>query len=155
MTTIDTKRLRLTICTQQQMQEAIAAQTDEELKSAYGEMLEGCLRHPEQWDWYAMWRISQKDGTPVGDLCFKGLLDGVAEIGYGLAEGYRGLGYATEAVAAALRWAFAHPEVSAIEAETEPDNAASQHVLAKCGFVSNGRLGREGPRFVRTRQQIE
>ena len=36
-----------------------------------------------------------------------------------------------------------------VEAETEPDNAASQRVLAKCGFVPNGIVGEEGPRYVR------
>ena len=36
-------------------------------------MLEGCLKYPEQWDWYAMWMIELNDGTHIGDLCFKGL----------------------------------------------------------------------------------
>ena len=118
-------------------------------------MLEGCLRHPEQWDWYAMWVIERKDGTQIGDLCFKGLSpDGVAEIGYGLLEPYRGQGYAAEAVRAAVDWAFRHPEVREIEAETEPGNTASQNVLAKCGFLPNGTTGEEGPRFTLKRSQI-
>jgi hypothetical protein len=47
----------------------------------------------------------------------------------------------------ALKWAFQDPKVAAIEAETEPDNRASQRVLEKCGFVPNGKNGKEGPRF--------
>ncbi len=111
-------------------------------------MLEGCLEHPDQWDWYAMWMIEKKDGTHIGDLCFKGLEpNGTAEIGYGILEEYQGQGYATEAVRGALNWAFDHPGVTAIEAETEPENKASQRVLEKCGFLPNGVFGKEGPRF--------
>ena len=36
-----------------------------------------------------------------------------------------------------------------VEAETEPYNKASQRVLAKCGFVPNGIIGEEGPRYVK------
>ena len=145
---LETARLRLRPADRARMEAAIAAETDGELKKAYTEMLAGCLAHPEQWNWYAMWVIEQRDGTPVGDLCFKGLgANGVAEIGYGLLEEYWGRGYATEAVRAALDWALAQPEVTAIEAETAPDNAASRRVLEKCGFRPNGRFGQEGPRF--------
>ncbi|MDD6134692.1 MAG: hypothetical protein PUB49_08405 [Selenomonadaceae bacterium] len=60
---------------------------DEGLKKAYEEMLTGCIAHPEQWGWYAMWMIERRDGEHVGDLCFKGLSEeGVAEIGYGIEE---------------------------------------------------------------------
>ena len=69
----------------EQMDAMIASEQDEELKKAYTEMLEGCLRHPDQWDWYAIWMIEKTDGTHIGDLCFKGLReDGIAEIGYGI-----------------------------------------------------------------------
>ena len=44
-------------------------------------------------------------------------------------------------------WAFEHPEIVAVEAETDPDNVASQKVLNKCGFKPNGKIGEEGPRF--------
>ena len=145
---IQTDRLNIYPASREQMEAMIASEQDEELRKAYTEMLEGCLRHPEQRDWYAMWMIEQKDGIQVGDLCFKGLREnGVAEIGYGILEEYQGQGYATEAVQAACRWAFRHAEVKSLEAETEPGNAASQRVLEKCGFRPNGALGEEGPRF--------
>ena len=111
-------------------------------------------QHPGQRDWYAAWIIDRKDGTPVGDLCFKGLsAEGIAEIGYGIDEAWQGRGYATEAVQGALRWAFRHPEVAAVEAETDPDNAASQRVLEKCGFQPNGTVGEEGPRYSLPRER--
>ena len=145
---IQTERLRLYPASREQMEVAAAAERDDELRAAYRQMLDGCLRHPAQWDWYAMWRIELPDGTPVGDLCFKGFPpDGVPEIGYGILEAYRGRGYATEAVRAAAAWAFRDPAVRALEAEAEEGNAASRRVLEKCGFVPNGKLGEEGPRY--------
>jgi len=54
-----------------------------------------------------------------------------------------------EAVKAAVDWALMQDGVLRVEAETEPDNTASQRVLAKCGFVPNGIMGEEGPRYVR------
>ncbi|MDO5107731.1 MAG: GNAT family N-acetyltransferase [Coriobacteriaceae bacterium] len=149
---IDTERLRIYPASREQMEAAIASEQDEELKKAYAEMLDGCIRNPDQWAWYAMWMIEQRDGTHIGDLCFKGLQDdGIAEIGYGILEEYQGRGYATEAVRAACRWALSHPEVVSLEAEADVGNIASQRVLGKCGFHANGTIGEEGPRFTLTR----
>ena len=149
---LETPRLRLIVATQAQMEQLIATQTDEELRLAYEEMLAGALAHPEQWLWYAAWIIADRDGTMLGDLCFKGLApSGAVEIGYGLLEEQQGRGYATEAVEAAVRWALAQPGVLCVEAETDPENRASQRVLEKCGFVPTGTVGKEGPRFVRRR----
>ena len=145
---IETKRLRLCPAGREQMEAWIASEKDPELKKAYTEMLEGCLRHPDQWAWYAMWNIELPDGTHIGDLCFKGLdADGVTEIGYGIAEEYRGQGYAAEAAAAAVSWALRQPGAVRVEAETAPDNRASRRVLEKCGFLPTGTVGEEGPRF--------
>ena len=147
MTTAE--RIKIYPADSQQMEDVIASANDPELKKAYTEMLEGCLEHPEQWDWYAMWIIENEDGIPVGDLCFKGVEDGKnPEIGYGIDDKFRGKGYATEAVKLALAWAFGHPGVAAVEAETDPDNIASQKVLEKCGFKPTGTIGEEGPRFI-------
>lgn len=133
----------------QDMENAVATATDPELKKAYTEMLEGCLEHPEKWDWYAMWMIENEDGVHIGDLCFKGFEeDKNPEVGYGIDDEFQGKGYATEATKLALAWAFSHPGVLAVEAETDPDNIASQKVLAKCGFKATGTIGEEGPRFI-------
>ena len=147
---IETARLRIHTTSQDEMERFIEAQTNEILITAYKEMLQGCLEHPEQWVWYAIWMIELKDGTPVGNLSFKGYhSDGSVEIGYGIMEGYREHGYATEAVEAVVKWALKQPGVTCVEAETEPDNRASQLVLKKCGFVPSGIMGKEGPRFVK------
>ena len=152
---IETERLILHTASQKEMERFINEQTDEILKKAYQEMLQGCLEHPELWEWHAIWMIKQKDGTHIGDLSFKGLpANGRPEIGYGVIEDFRGNGYATEAVGAAVNWALHQPGVICVEAETEPDNRASQRVLEKCGFVPSGFSGEEGPRFVRERIEL-
>ena len=146
---IENERIRIYPANRDQMEKIIALEKDEELQKAYNEMLEGCLLNPDQWDWYAMWMIEKTDGTHIGDLCFKGLEAGRnPEIGYGILEEYRGQGFATEAVRLAIGWAFQHSEITAVEAETDPENAASQKVLMKCGFRLNGEIGEEGPRYV-------
>ena len=146
---LTTKRLTVRPATDEEMRAMIEAETDEGLRAAYGEMLECSAAHPAQRQWYAAWLIARPTGERIGDLCFKGLGDdGAVEIGYGLLPAWQGKGYATEAVTAAVAWAAAQPGVRKIEAETEPDNAASQRVLAKVGFLPTGENGEEGPRFV-------
>ena len=147
---IETKRLKIYAASKEQMEACIAAQSDEILKEAYTEMLDGCLTHPDQWEWYAIWMIDLKDGTHVGDLCFKGLSgEGTAEIGYGIEEEHQGHGYATEAVTALVDWALNQPGVTCITAETEETNIASKRVLNKAGFAATGENGEEGPLFAR------
>ena len=50
-----------------------------------------------------------------------------------------------------IRRLCAQKGVEIIEAETDVDNIISQKVLSKCGFIANGVIGEEGPRFVLTR----
>ncbi len=127
----------------------IYEESDPGMKAAYGEMLSMSLEYPEQKQWYIAWIIELHDGTRVGDLCFKGLSEGgMVEIGYGILPQFQGNGYATEAVRAMTAWAAAQPGVKSVEAETEAENAASQSVLKKAGFVPSGRNGEEGPRFI-------
>ena len=149
---IETERLMIRTASEQEMIRFIERQTDAVLIKAYDEMLQGCLAHPQEWNWYAIWFIERKDGSHGGDLSFKGFrADGSVEIGYGISEESRGRGYAAEAVAAATAWALKQPGVCRVDAETEPDNRASQRVLEKCGFVPSGIMGEEGPRFFKTR----
>lgn len=148
---IETKRLSIYPAAREQMEALIASESGAALRAAYTEMLEGCLEHPDQWQWYAMWMIELRDRTHIGDLCFKGLgADGAVEIGYGILEGYQGQGYASEAVDAAVVWALKQAAVTRVEAETEPENRASRRVLEKCGFRPSGTFGEEGPRFFKT-----
>ena len=69
---IETERLAIHTMSEDEMRGLVERQTDKELKN----------------------------GTHIGDLCFKGLKDdGSVEIGYGITEENQGKGYATEAIA--------------------------------------------------------
>ena len=153
-TMMKTKRLLLRPMSPEALEAKIAALSDPELKKAYGEMLSGCREKPEDFLWYSPWQMIRKtDGKALGDLCFKGApRKGTVEIGYGIDEDYAGQGYTSEALGAMLDWAFAQNNVYAVEAETEPDNAASRHILEKFRFLPTGE-GAEGPRFRREKPQ--
>lgn len=146
---IKTKRMLLQPMSDEEIEELITATESDELRTAYGEMLSGCKSDPTNRIWFAPWRMTLKDdNTYIGDLAFKGpARENVVEIGYGILPGYEGKGYTTEAVQAMTQWAFGNSGVVFVEAETAPDNKASQRVLEKCGFTPDGE-GKEGPRFV-------
>ena len=136
------------------MRGLIKQETDMHMISAYAEMLEGSLKHPQEQQWYAVWGIRLKSGEWVGDLCYKGgPINGAVEIGYGIVEAHQGKGYATEAVSASIDWAFAQQGVYVVTAETEPDNHRSIHVLEKLGFTQKGE-GIEGPRFEKEKPAV-
>lgn len=150
--TIITNRLKIYAASKEQMEAFIAAQSVDALKAAYTEMLEGALTHPDEWEWYAIWMIETKDGTHIGELCFKGVnADGSSEIGYGIAEDYQNCGYATEAVTAVASWALRQNTVNCITAEVDRDNIPSVRVLEKSGFEPTGIIGEEGPMYRKVR----
>lgn len=86
--------------------------------------------------WGPWLAILKADNKIIGDLGFKGAPDnkGAVEIGYGLLEEYRGKGYATEAVAALIGWAWKQEDIHKIKAETLVDNRESIRVLEKIGM---------------------
>jgi ribosomal-protein-alanine N-acetyltransferase len=70
----------------------------------------------------------------VGHVGLSAIPDGV-EIGYAIADGHQGKGFATEAVAAMTAWGFDRLALPAIDGIVAPDNAGSCRVLEKAGFV--------------------
>lgn len=56
------------------------------------------------------------------------------EVGYLLVPGAWGQGFATEACARLLRFAFEETDLPKVVATTDPENARSHHVLDKCGL---------------------
>ena len=142
-TEIKTKRLTLCPMSDAEIEALIERTPSDELRAAYGEMLSGGKSDPGNRVWYAPWSMVLKDAQEyVGDLGFKGPVKKHAvEIGYGVLPEYEGLGYTTEAVQAMTQWAFQQKDVVLVEAETDPENKASQRVLEKCGFVPDGTTG--------------
>lgn len=87
--------------------------------------------------WYFC--LPGSDETPalaIGNGGFKGPPDpdGTVEVGYSVLEEYQRQGYASEAVAALIAWAFTQPSARRIIAETYPELIGSLGVLKKLGF---------------------
>jgi RimJ/RimL family protein N-acetyltransferase len=61
-----------------------------------------------------------------------------AELGYWVARRYWGHGVAAEAAARIASWALANLDIDRLVARAALDNAASQRVLEKAGFVATG-----------------
>ncbi len=110
-------------------------------------------REPQSTGW-ALWYILRLGTGPrelIGSAGFKGRpQNGACEIGYSVLPPHHGCGYATEAAAALVAWAFAHREIESVTAETLPGLTASIRVMEKCGmrFVGDGNP-EEGQRTVR------
>ena len=77
----------------------------------------------------------------IGFVALFGVIRGgfqEARIGYMLAEQHGGRGYATEAVALSLPYAFTELDLHRLETGVQLDNPASMRVLAKNGFREEG-----------------
>ncbi len=75
----------------------------------------------------------------VGSGGFRGVPKaGRVEIGYGVAEKYRGQGYASAAARSLVALALAEPTVLEVYAETSVTNPASRRAVEKAGFIHAG-----------------
>ena len=86
--------------------------------------------------WWFYFFIHRQEQVLAGSGGFKGHPDhaGRVEIGYEIASEYRGRGLATEAAQGMIDFAFAHPEVHAVDAHTLPQANPSTRVLEKAGM---------------------
>jgi [ribosomal protein S5]-alanine N-acetyltransferase len=96
--------------------------------------------------------LVSEDGTVLGRFNLFDLEDGVADLGYRVAQEVGGRGLATETVQELCRLARAHYGLHTLRAATSFDNVASQRVLTKAGFAPAGPAepgGRPGIRYQR------
>ena len=105
---------------------------------------------PDQVGWWAWYFVLNNQETSerilIGNGGFKGkpTPDGTVEIGYSLLQEFQSFGYGTEAIKALISWAFKHPEVQRVIAETLPELKPSQRILEKCQFTNIGQGSEEG-----------
>jgi RimJ/RimL family protein N-acetyltransferase len=85
----------------------------------------------------AVFLVTLRDKTIIGGAGI-GLRDGAPDIGYWLGVAYWGQGYATEAVRAAIDYAFEELGHEALHSGARVTNPASRRVLEKCGFQWTG-----------------
>jgi ribosomal-protein-alanine N-acetyltransferase len=87
--------------------------------------------------WWVYLFLHVNDRVLVGSGGFKAEPDagGTVEIGYEIASEYRNRGLATEAAQGMVTYAFARPEVTAVEAHTVAEPNPSTRVLEKVGMA--------------------
>jgi len=92
--------------------------------------------HPEILGWWTYLFVHKPDRTLIGLGGFKGLVndEGMVELGYEIAPGYRRRGLAMEAARGMIEFAFTHPEIKRVDAHTLPEKNASTGVLEKVGM---------------------
>lgn len=94
---------------------------------------------PNSFPWITNWQIIEKErNIAIGSACFMNVPNekGEVEIGYGIYPAFQNQGFMTEALNVICEWVFLQKSVTAIRAESEPDNIASRRVLAKCSFLA-------------------
>ena len=86
--------------------------------------------------------MHRESRSVIGALGFKGPPDEdeIVEIAYGIVPAFEGQGYATEAAAAGVSFAFENGGVRIVRAHTLPAPNASTRVLLKCGFTRTGEI---------------
>ncbi len=97
------------------------------------------LNNPAERNW-SFWYLVEKQSEPevlLGICGFKGRPDdvGSVEIGYSVLRQFQNSGYATEAAARLIAWAFSHPKVHEVSAETLPHLRQSIRVLEKMALL--------------------
>lgn len=63
-----------------------------------------------------------------------------AELAFDLAQAHWGTGLMRQAVAAVLQWTYQHDQVDRVQAFVRVDNERSERLLARSGFMREGRL---------------
>ena len=86
----------------------------------------------------AFYVLLDEDGAVLGRFNLYDLADGVAELGYRVAQDVAGHGVATSTVRELCRLAAERHGLHTLRAATSHENAASQRVLTKTGFVAVG-----------------
>ncbi len=82
----------------------------------------------------------------VGSVGLKGPPhDGDVEMGWGIDEPHRRLGYGLEAAAGLKAWVLAQPDVRTLSATIEDQNLASQRLATKLGLTRTHFLRRALP----------
>lgn len=105
------------------------------------------LDHGQARGWHTWYLVLRQEATELAGVCgFKGRPDtaGSVEVSYALLSQFHRQGFATEAVNRLVEWAFSHPRVTEVCAETLPGLLASIRVLEKCGFTRAGQGSEAG-----------
>ena len=140
---IETARLRLVPNTREETLADIEKMDSDVRKELSPEWLAKVAATKTVDPWVLGFRLVDRSTRDVIGTCgFKGPpdADGVVEIAYGVTPDRQNKGYATEAAAGLVAFAFGSGQVRVVRAHTITGNNASTRVLAKCGFRSVGQV---------------
>ncbi len=154
---IETPRLRLRPCGPAQIEAAcrMIGGDPDVLRTlpgdpAGGEDLPALLAGwPGEWArrGFGLWLVEERAAGRLAGVC--GFCphpgSGEPELAYAIIRPCRGRGYATEAAAAALRWALDEAGLARVVATALSSNAASRRVLEKIGMVETPGAGADDP----------
>ena len=114
----------------------------------------GRIRASQEENGFCFWAVERKSDAAFLGYCGLKIandggspIDGEVEIGWRLSEDAQGQGYATEAAAACLRWAWANLDVARIVAITVPANERSWRVMERLGMTRRPDLDFAHPKF--------
>jgi len=121
--------------------------------------------HPEHagfFAWYVV--LAEDEKCQIGKRILVGMVgitgppdqSGAIEVGYSVLEKFQKQGIGTEATRALIKWAFDHPAVQTITAQTFPALAPSIRVMEHCGMSCLGDGSEPGTiRYGITREQFQ
>ena len=120
------------------LEDGSGAEEDKANTERFAQLL---AQEPDRLGWSGWFWILKEARVLIGKSGFsdKPSADGTVMLGYIVHEQFRRKGYATEAVRAMVDWAFSHPEVTRVLAETFPHLISSIGVLEKNQFVLIGK----------------
>ena len=114
----------------------------------------GRIRASQEENGFCFWAVERKSDAAFLGYCGLKIandggspIDGEVEIGWRLSEDAQGQGYAIEAAAACLRWAWANLDVARIVAITVPANERSWRVMERLGMTRRPDLDFAHPQF--------
>ncbi|GGK42411.1 ribosomal-protein-serine acetyltransferase [Deinococcus malanensis] len=96
-------------------------------------------RQPGQPGWFQFAVATRDSGALIGDIGWRSFEVRHAEVGFSIMSSMHGKGYAREAVAALLTFAFQRLKVHRVVANTDPRNLPSARLLRRLGFRHEGR----------------
>ena len=115
---------------------------DDLTRSGYRRRLDAYARERASGSAYRFLVFRIDDEELVGGLSLSNVRRGVAQtatLGYWAGQPFAGRGHTTDAVCAAVRFAFKTLGLHRVEAACVPENDRSRRVLEKAGFDSEGR----------------
>lgn len=151
--TLDTPRLRLRWLTPDDDAGLLEVFGDFEVcrytaRAVLGDLADAAALRQEIADGFAartlfQWGLARRsDDRVIGTLTLFGFATAHrrAELGYALGRAQWGRGYVSEALDAALRFAFGTLDLHRMEADVDPRNPGSMRVLERAGFTREGFL---------------